>query len=245
MVAAAFALQPLSTAAQTSPVAAPESPQPAAPPSLVIVLDPAHGGTDTGARGESAVEKDVVLQIARSVRAGLERQGYRVVMTRNDDSNPPYDDRAAVANAFRDVIFISLHVASTGGTGTVRTYYTQFATPLAAAPVAATTAPKAGNPPASQLLDWQEAQRPYLNASHHLADLIQGELARAFSGSPSVSMGVPVRALRSVTAPAVAVEISSVSTPTPDLLTASAAPLRDAIARAIVASRSGSFGGTR
>lgn len=240
MVAAAFALQPLSTAAQTSPVAAPESPQPAAPPSLVIVLDPAHGGTDTGARGESAVEKDVVLQIARSVRAGLERQGYRVVMTRNDDSNPPYDDRAAVANAFRDVIFISLHVASTGGTGSVRTYYTQFATPLAA-----TTAPKAGNPPASQLLDWQEAQRPYLNASHHLADLIQGELAQAFSGSPSVSTGVPVRALRSVTAPAVAVEISSVSTPTPDLLTASAAPLTDAIARAIVASRSGSFGGTR
>jgi N-acetylmuramoyl-L-alanine amidase len=188
------------------------------------------------------VEKDVVLQIARSVRAELEREGYRVFMTRNDDSNPSYDDRAAVANAYRDGIFISLHVASTGATGTVRAYYTQFATLIPSAPVAApagtsTATTRASNPPAPALLAWDEAQRPYLNASHRLADVIQGELAQAFSGSPPAATAVPVRALRSITAPAVAVEISSVSTPTPDLLTASAVPLADAIARAIAASR--------
>jgi N-acetylmuramoyl-L-alanine amidase len=245
VAAAVFASQPTSTAAQTSPAPAPESPQPSASAGPVVVLDPAHGGTDTGARGETAVEKDVVLQIARSVRAGLERHGYRVVMTRNDDSNPSYDDRAAVANTYRDVIFISLHVASTGAAGTVRTYYTQLATPVASAPVATAAVAKAPNSPPPGLLKWEEAQRPYLNASHRLADLIQGELAQAFSGSPATSTGVPVRALRSVTAPAVAIEISSVSTPTPDLLTASAAPLADAIALAIAASRPASPGGPR
>jgi N-acetylmuramoyl-L-alanine amidase len=254
LVAAAgiLASQPLPTAAQTSPAAlpAPAPPQPSTSAGPVIVLDPAHGGTDTGARGETAMEKDVVLQIARSARAELERQGYRVFMTRNDDSNPSYDDRAAVANEYRDAIFISLHVASTGANGTVRAYYTQFATSIPPAPIAAAAGTsaattRASNPPASALLAWDEAQRPYLNASHRLADLIQAELAQAFSGSPSAATGVPVRALRSITAPAVAVEISSVSTPTPDLLTASAVPLADAIARAIVASRQADAGVTR
>jgi N-acetylmuramoyl-L-alanine amidase len=232
------------TAAQTSP--APESTQqPPAPAGPVIVLDPAHGGTDTGARGETEVEKDVVLQVARSVRAGLERRGYRVVLTRNDDSNPSYDDRAALANAYRDAIFVSLHVASTGAAGTVRTYYTQFSEPAASAPVAPAAIAKTPNPVPPRLLPWDEAQRPYLNASHRLADLIQGELAQAFSGSPGAATAVPVRALRSVTSPAVAIEISSVSTPTPDLLTASAGPLADAIALATAASRPASSQGSR
>ncbi|MGH7839257.1 MAG: N-acetylmuramoyl-L-alanine amidase, partial [Candidatus Binataceae bacterium] len=57
----------------------------------VIVLNPAHGATDTGARGENGIfEKDVVLRFALAARAELQRQGYRVVMTRTDDSNPSY-----------------------------------------------------------------------------------------------------------------------------------------------------------
>lgn len=228
--------------------AAPKTPTQTAPAGPVIVLDPAHGGTDTGARGENATEKDVVLQLARSVRVALERQGYRVVMTRNDDSNPSYDDRAAMANAYRDAIFISLHASSTGSSGTVRAYYMQFAAPISAAPVAsggtANGAPARPAPPVP-LAAWEQAQRPYVAASHRLADLIQSELAQAFSGSPPNSAGVPVRALRSVTTPAVAVEISSVSTQTPDLLTASGDPLGGAISRAIGAFRQAGTGGTR
>jgi N-acetylmuramoyl-L-alanine amidase len=231
---------------QEAPVAAPAPapPQAAAPAGgPVIVLDPAHGGTDTGARGETISEKDIVLRMAQSVRAELERHGYRVVMTRSDDSNPSYDDRAAVANAHRDAIFISLHVSSTGTAGTVRAYYMQFSSPIPPTPVA--NGGKAPNSASSGLLVWEEAQRPYLEASHRLADSIQGELAQAFSGSPPTSTGVPVRALRSVAVPAVAIEISSVSTPTPDLLTASATPLGAAIARAIAASRQAGQGGAR
>ena len=64
----------------------------------------------------------MVLRFARQLRAEFERQGFRVVLTRNDDSNPSYEDRAATANAYHDAIFISLHVASTGKLGTAQTY---------------------------------------------------------------------------------------------------------------------------
>jgi N-acetylmuramoyl-L-alanine amidase len=251
-------LLPSSARGQVSPEqeAQPTAPQQQAPPQAaqpapaaggpVIVLDPAHGGTDTGARGDAVAEKDIVLQLARTVRAELERRGYRVVMTRNDDSNPSYDDRAAMANAYRDSIFISLHVSSTGTPGTARAYYDQFATPIPSAVAnAAGAAAKAPNPSSSGLVSWEEAQRPHLESSHRLANFIQSELGQLFSGSPALATGVAVRALRSVEAPAVAIEISSVSSSTPDLFNAAAPPLADAIARGIVASRQPSAAGAK
>jgi len=191
------------------------------------------------------VEKDVVLQIARAVRAELERQGYRVVMTRNDDSNVSYDDRAAAANARRDAIFVSLHVSSTGTSGTARVYYHQFAAPIPPAPSAAVANAKPEAPPPSGLAVWEEAQRPYLDASHRLADLIQSGLAQSFAGSPVNASGAAVRGLRSVAAPAVAIEVSSVSVSTADSLTATAAPLASAIAQAVAAFRQASPTGAR
>src|SRR5271170_3853963 len=112
------------------------NPAPAPPPmhaGPVIVINPAHGGTDEGARADNGLlEKNVVLIFARMLRSEFERQGFRVVMTRNDDSNPSYEDRAAVANAYRDAIFISLHVSSTGALGATRTYSYQFSSPIVA-----------------------------------------------------------------------------------------------------------------
>ena len=236
---------------QTAPAPAPTVQNPAlstpaqnAPSGSVIVIDPAHGGTDAGAHGDTLTEKDVVVQMARSVRAALERQGFRVILTRNDDSNPSYDDRAGIANVYRDAVFVSLHASSTGAVGTVRAYYMQFAAPISATPVPASSAPNhafAKPVPAVALASWEDAQRPYVVASHRLADQLQGEFAQAFSGSPPYSAGVPVRALRSVSVPAVAVEISSVSA-TPDQLVAIGDPLGNAIARAVAAFRQGGGG---
>jgi N-acetylmuramoyl-L-alanine amidase len=215
----------------------PAQPLPAPiPPGPVIVLDPAHGGTDSGARGASgAVEKDIVLQFARTVRAEIERQGYRVVMTRNDDSNPTHDDRAAIANSHRDAIFITLHLSSTGTVGTARTYYYQIASPPAS--LASPPALNSGNPPTpppSSLVIWDDAQRAYDETSHRLADVLQAQLAQLFSGSPSASTGAAVRGLRSVAAPAVAVEISSVSVPNVASLRAMTAPLATSIVKTLL-----------
>jgi len=237
---------------QTAPQPAQQIPPPPNPTPTpvgpIIVLDPAHGGTDTGARGQNAVmEKDLVLQMARGVKAELERQGFRVVMTRNDDSNPSYDDRAAMANAYRDAIFVSLHVASTGTVGSIRTYYEQMSAPEDSSAGTANAAGKVAPPPVSSRLNsWNDAQRAYLNASHHLADLMQIVLVQRFGGSQPAPLGAAVRELRSVAAPAVAIELSSVSAPDPNTLANSAvAPLAEAIARAVSALRATSPGGAK
>jgi N-acetylmuramoyl-L-alanine amidase len=220
------------------------SQQVAPPPSphagIVIVLDAAHGGTDDGARGPSGVvEKNLVLLFARTARAALEREGFRVVMTRNDDSNPSYDDRAAVANSYRDVIFVSFHISSTGTLHTARAYSYQFPDAVvgsANSNSGAASAPSRATRTAS-LLSWEEAQRPYGDASHHLADLLQADLALRFPGSPGASSAAAVRGLRSVSAPAIAVELSNIAVSDPNELIEMAAPVSTAIVRSIVASR--------
>lgn len=237
--------------AQQNPSPPPQTPQPLPstapqPSGFVVVLDPAHGGTDSGARGDSGVvEKDLVLQFARAAKSDIERQGYRVIMTRNDDSNPSYDDRAATANAHRDAIYISLHVASSGTIGTARAYYYQFWTPISPA-LSSPTGASAGAGEAqsgalvaptpatnSGLLSWQEAQRPYQDTSRRLADILQIQLAQAFAGSPATATGAEERELRSVVAPAAAVEISSVSVPDPKTLAALASPLGASVAKTV------------
>lgn len=221
----------------------------------MIVLDPAHGGTDSGARGQNGiVEKDLVLQFARVARAELVRQGYKVVLTRDDDSNPSYDDRAAQSNSYRDAIFLSLHVSSTGTPGTARAYHYQFWKPLPAATAqqtssdaALTPAPIALAAPAvtTMLTPWNQAQRPYVDASQQLADQLQNRMAATFSGSPGASSGVEMRGLRSIAAPAVAIEISSVAASQARALTVYAGPLAEAIVKGVQAFRPLTAAGTR
>jgi N-acetylmuramoyl-L-alanine amidase len=239
--------QPTPTPPQ-QPAPAQNPTQPAAPVHTgpVIVINAAHGGTDEGARAENGlVEKNVVLIFARMLRSELERQGFRVVMTRNDDSNPSYEDRAAVANAYRDAIFISLHVSSTGQAGAARTYSYQFSSPIAAMSADAANATGAGvvsavpaqSAPSSGLMVWEEAQRPYTESSRKLADALQAALVQKFAGSPGTSARFAVRELRSVAAPAIAVEISSISTSDPNSLLAMGASLAATIERSVQAMR--------
>jgi N-acetylmuramoyl-L-alanine amidase len=196
----------------------------------LIVIDPAHGGTDNGAQGQNGiVEKEIVLRFARQIRVEFERQGFRVLLTRNDDSNPSYEDRAAIANAHRDTIFISVHVSSTGKIGTARVYSYQYSNSSSPTPV---DAPKS-------LAIWEEAQRPYLDASHRLADLVQTELAQRFTGSAPTSTSVAVRELRSVSALAIAIELSSVSVSDQNVLAVMGAPLASALVRGVQLLRPG------
>ncbi|HXP70141.1 MAG TPA: N-acetylmuramoyl-L-alanine amidase [Candidatus Dormibacteraeota bacterium] len=201
----------------------------------VVVIDPGHGGTDTGARGTTLVEKDVVLQVAKILRAELERLGYRAVMTRNDDSNPSYEDRAALVNAYRDAIFVSLHVSSTGVTGDTRAYFYQFPVPFQAADASLSSEPVKQS--FRGAIPWEEAQRPFSDQSRRLANLVQIELAHRFPQSPNAPTPAAVRNLRSVAAPAAAVEISSVSVSDPIALTSLSGLLAASVARGIAAFR--------
>ena len=81
-----------------------------APSTVRICVDPGHGGTDTGTRSPHGWnEKDVNLMQARAIRAALEKAGFQVTMTRDDDSFPELYDRPKLAYDERVDAFISVH----------------------------------------------------------------------------------------------------------------------------------------
>ena len=76
----------------------------------IIVIDPGHGGHDTGAIGyRGIVEKTLVLDIARRVRTILVRKGYKIRMTRDSDRFIELGRRAYIANNIGASVFISIH----------------------------------------------------------------------------------------------------------------------------------------
>jgi N-acetylmuramoyl-L-alanine amidase len=88
-----------------------EAAKPDTDPRPLIVLDPGHGGIDTGTHGPGGeVEKDVVLAFAKTLREKLEAGGkYRVVMTRDDDTFIPLNDRVRFARSRGASLFVSIH----------------------------------------------------------------------------------------------------------------------------------------
>jgi N-acetylmuramoyl-L-alanine amidase len=240
VVALTFSSQAPSQTSPTAPAAQPAVPQalPTAPPQGVpqaippaipraglniVVLDPAHGGTDPGARGTGGIrESEIVLDFAAQVRRALEAQGFQVLQTRQGNENPSFDDRSAIANAQSGAVFVALHIASTGLPGTARVYVNSDL------PV---TTDAAG------LISWDRAQTPFQGLSRKLGDLVQGLLAQRFKGSPSAAQTAAVRQLRTTAAPAIAVEISSVVVENRADLDRMAPGVADAIATGVAAFR--------
>lgn len=86
----------------------------------LIVLDPGHGGHDSGAQKFGTVEKDVVLAFGLLLRDKLVKSGrYRVLMTRDNDSFVDLDDRREFAEKHKAALFIAIHAdyASTSASG--------------------------------------------------------------------------------------------------------------------------------
>ena len=74
-----------------------------------VVIDPGHGGHDAGAVSGNVKEKDLNLAVANKLRKMLERQGYRVVMTRDGDYFLTLQERVDIANQVPDSVFVSIH----------------------------------------------------------------------------------------------------------------------------------------
>jgi len=126
--------------ALATPAAAGSAPAPA-PPALAtaalegdvfplavrrIVLDPGHGGANTGTRTPGGLEeKFLTLDIAKRLRATLEGHPFEVLLTREGDQAVTLEQRAAFANRERADIFVSIHVNWLEGVrqGGIETYY--------------------------------------------------------------------------------------------------------------------------
>ena len=78
-------------------------------PFAVVVLDPGHGGEDSGAMCGGVMEKDLTLDIARRIDRLLDSEGVATLMTRLGDSFVSLADRAAFGNRAKESIFISIH----------------------------------------------------------------------------------------------------------------------------------------
>ena len=81
--------------------------------SLVVVLDPGHGGSDSGAVANNLIEKNLTLSIAKYCKAELEKySGVTVYMTRSDDSYVGLGERVQRAKNWGADVFVSIHINS-------------------------------------------------------------------------------------------------------------------------------------
>jgi N-acetylmuramoyl-L-alanine amidase len=160
-------------------------------PEFFVMIDPSHGGADKGAIfGAKLVEKDITLRLAREVRKELEERGIPVRLLRESDIDLSLDRRAEITNEQRAGLYVALH-AGRPGKG-VRVY----------APVLTDTQ----QPPAGRFLPWESAQSAALGRSQNVARAVSEELRK--KGLIVAGLGVPLRPLNNIAAPAIAVELA-------------------------------------
>jgi N-acetylmuramoyl-L-alanine amidase len=208
-----------------APVESAEPPAASTPP-LTIVVDPGHGGAETGAIGPGGLsEKDVTLEIAKRLAATLPRVlACRTVLTRDTDVVISLDDRTSVANHERADLFLSIHANSSRAPSAQgsETYYLsleasdkiaqEVASRENAAPGSASSpaGPGSGNPDLDFIL-WDLAQSAHLKESSEIAEAIQIELnAVSDTGDRGIKQA-PFRVLVGATMPAVLVEAAFIS----------------------------------
>lgn len=186
-------------AAQTGPA------PPVAPPLPAIALDAGHGGEDAGAHSRDGVaEKDLVAQLVSRIRQAVLATGkFRVVLTRTGDANVTFEQRAETANTAGAAYFLTFHAGDLGdGSPQVAVYTYQ--------------SPGLENPSPASIarpifVHWDQVQESYLNQSSKLAQTLQQEFAVLAGVTANPPVAAPERTLRSVNAPAVAIEIGSLS----------------------------------
>lgn len=158
----------------------------------LIMIDPAHGGSDGGAQlADGAVEKDVTLTFAQRLRPLLVAQGFTVVSTR--DSDPAdilaADQRAGTANHTRPLACLLLHAAASGSGVHVAT---------------SSLEPAGDGPP--RVLRWNNAQAGTLAVSLRLANEVGLALSNAHL--PVVLLRASVPPIDSLACAAVVLEIA-------------------------------------
>jgi N-acetylmuramoyl-L-alanine amidase len=209
-----------------------------------VVLDAGHGGDDQGARGaHGVVEKELVLDVARRLRARLNAAGLQVLLTRERDVYVPLEDRTTIANEARGDLFISIHAnaAPASAARGIETFFLSLeASDDAARQVAArenaafrdlTVPAVAGDDPLVTILGDLAASELMLE-SDEFARLALHEVS-ALHGAPSRGVKqAPFVVLMGLEMPAALVEIGFVTNPA-DARALAAGDQRERIAEAL------------
>ncbi|HUP66239.1 MAG TPA: N-acetylmuramoyl-L-alanine amidase [Thermoanaerobaculia bacterium] len=217
--------------------------EPASAGIRTIVLDPGHGGKEVGAVGPGGlVEKGATLAICRRLQSILgSTLGVRVLLTREDDSVVPLDERTALANQYSADLFLSVHLnaSRTPQAHGAETYYLSLD---ASDELARATAERENAMDSSaggaasrsdlNLILWDLAQQKYLKESSRLAELVQEEMNSASGVENRGVKQAPFKVLIGATMPAALVEVGFISNPEEESKLASA-EYQDVIARAL------------
>lgn len=171
---------------------------------LIIVLDPGHGGKDTGILTAEGLEKTFDLEVALAVRTLLQKnERYKVVMTRDKDQAVSLDERAAVANAAGASVFVSIHAAANA----TANIYIEDLSEESGVP----DHPKSNDflgfeaENEQQELIWGKQQAAHLQKSGELGRRMARQLGGNAAAEP---VQAPLAELKAVDAPAVMIEIS-------------------------------------
>jgi N-acetylmuramoyl-L-alanine amidase len=184
-----------------------------------IVIDPGHGGDDSGVKGVGgALEKEVALSVARRLKGAIEgRLGMRALLTR-EDVRIDADGRAAIANNNKADLFISLH-ANGSPRASLRgaVIYTLSLDRVGEDARRQSEADRAvlqvfgGGAREVGLVEWELAQAAHLDGSNAFAGIVDQKL-RGTAGLPSVALQrAPMRNLAGTNMPAVLIEMGYLS----------------------------------
>ncbi len=170
----------------TNPSVQPVAP----PPPLQVMVDAAHGGTESGAiLNPALLEKELTLLIAQRLRQELNSRGVQCHLLREADATVSTDQRTAMVNAARPLLYISIHVTSQGNG--MKVYSAML---------------PAGGDDRGPFVDWQTAQSASLERSRWAQQQLVAAIQKM--GFPVRSLTAQLRPLNNVTVPAVAVEIA-------------------------------------
>jgi len=175
----------------------------------VVVIDPGHGGMDTGAKSAAIAEKDFTLALARKLRSALQtRLGTTVLLTRDSDVALDNEARSAVANNNQANLFISVHAGystnKTDAGSSVFVMKENFGEGF-------TTASVTGR---DQLfLPWYLGYRIHQQASVSAANFLQEALSKAIPGSKFPVRTAPLAVLSSATMPSLLLEMGNLNNP--------------------------------
>jgi N-acetylmuramoyl-L-alanine amidase len=184
-----------------------------------IVIDPGHGGTDLGAALPGGfTEKDVTLEIARSLRTAVQsRLNVRVILTRESDDEISPARRAEIANEQHADLFISIHLDGEGAVkgGGFRVF---AMSPVASSGSSAAPVLLSGEGDDAELLPWRAAQLPVVGNSLALAQSVADGLQRTFPQSPVLVRTGRMSVLEPALCPAILLESAPASRAGPEAM---------------------------
>ena len=191
-----------------------------------IVIDPGHGGIETGAKGKfGALEKDITLAIGLKLRAIIEKNlAFRVFMTRDKDMDVSLENRSALANNHKADLFISIHANGSprkNSHGSETYFLSQNATDEESRRLAYlenSSGDLEGRIEGDgrddiKLILWDLAQASYLKQSSQLAESIQSGLNALLGTANRGVKQAPFKVLTGAACPAVLVETAFISNP--------------------------------